>query len=184
PLDGAPGPKVGKKKAPRWTEAEARAFLDATENDSLHPLWTLLLTTGLRISEALGLQWSHLSGSALQIHQQLVEGSRRAQDREQPPYPSPLLSDDGRSRRDAAALDARGTVDLSHRAGRAHVSAECESVLESGRQRRSPPVHQTPRHSAHVRDYRDRSRNPAKRGGRVHRGHGCHDAERLLGRAP
>lgn len=40
------------------TAAEARRLIDTSRDDRLWPLWTLLVTTGLRLSEALGLAWS------------------------------------------------------------------------------------------------------------------------------
>src|SRR5215469_5328043 len=40
-----------------WTAAEARAFLDAAENDLLYPAFVLLLLYGLRRGEVLGLRW-------------------------------------------------------------------------------------------------------------------------------
>ena len=39
---------------------EARAFLTAGEDDGYSPLWLLLLATGLRRGEALGLRWQDL----------------------------------------------------------------------------------------------------------------------------
>lgn len=40
--------------------AEVNRLLDETHDDPHHALWALLLTTGLRLSEALALRWSDL----------------------------------------------------------------------------------------------------------------------------
>ena len=41
-----------------WSSTELAAFLRATRDDRLGPLWHLLALTGIRRGEALGLQWS------------------------------------------------------------------------------------------------------------------------------
>jgi integrase len=38
-------------------EDHVRRLFEATEDDRLHALWVLLATTGLRLGEAIGLQW-------------------------------------------------------------------------------------------------------------------------------
>jgi integrase len=43
---------------PTWTPAQLKAFLEGTAGDDLWPLWVLLTTTGLRLSEALALRWA------------------------------------------------------------------------------------------------------------------------------
>ena len=53
-------PKLNTHRVEPWAPEEARAFLDLTRGTRLWPLWMLLLTTGLRRGEALGLGWSHL----------------------------------------------------------------------------------------------------------------------------
>lgn len=40
-----------------WDVDELQTFLEATEEHELYPLWLLIITTGLRISEVMGLQW-------------------------------------------------------------------------------------------------------------------------------
>ena len=37
-----------------WDATQVRAFLEATHNDRLHPLWRLLAMTGMRRGEVLG----------------------------------------------------------------------------------------------------------------------------------
>jgi integrase len=52
--------------------AEARIFLEEVERDDLAALWTLLLLTGLRPAEALGLRWEDLEGERLAVRRALV----------------------------------------------------------------------------------------------------------------
>ncbi|HEX6425247.1 MAG TPA: site-specific integrase, partial [Acidimicrobiales bacterium] len=59
-----------EKRAERfWTPDQARAFLDATADDRLHPLWALALDTGARRGELSALRWESvdLDGSAVTI---------------------------------------------------------------------------------------------------------------------
>jgi integrase len=57
-----------------WTVAETRQFLAHVEGDRLEALWTLLLTTGLRRGEALGLKWDDvdLDAGRLAVRRALV----------------------------------------------------------------------------------------------------------------
>jgi integrase len=57
------------------TEAEARAFLAAARGDAYEALWVLLLTSGLRLGEALGLEWRDvdLDAGALVVRQAIAE---------------------------------------------------------------------------------------------------------------
>ena len=50
-------PRQVRREMTTWTAAEARRFLDATKDDRLAALWVLMLGTGMRRSEALGLRW-------------------------------------------------------------------------------------------------------------------------------
>lgn len=61
-----PAKLVRKPRDPRremkcFTPKEAKQFLAASEGTRLHALWTLLIATGLRPSEALALRWSDLN---------------------------------------------------------------------------------------------------------------------------
>ncbi|HZU05258.1 MAG TPA: site-specific integrase [Chloroflexota bacterium] len=44
----------------RWTAEDAKRFLAATQRARWHALWALLLGTGMRLGEALGLTWDDL----------------------------------------------------------------------------------------------------------------------------
>ena len=54
---------------------QARTFLTAAANDRWSALWTLLITCGLRPSEALGLRWPDLAPPLLSIRRSLVRSS-------------------------------------------------------------------------------------------------------------
>jgi integrase len=46
---------------------QARALIEGTAGDWYGPLWTVLLATGLRISEALGLTWDDFDGKSIAV---------------------------------------------------------------------------------------------------------------------
>jgi integrase len=50
-------PRAARPVVRAWAPADVQKFLDHTAEDRLTALWTLLLTTGLRRAEALGLAW-------------------------------------------------------------------------------------------------------------------------------
>jgi integrase len=51
---------------------QARLLIDSTRGTRYGPLWTLLVTTGLRISEALGLAWSDVGPDSITVRRQLA----------------------------------------------------------------------------------------------------------------
>jgi len=55
-----------------FTREQATAFLAAAEADRWRALWHLLLVTGMRPGEALGLKWSDLDGQRVRIQRNLV----------------------------------------------------------------------------------------------------------------
>jgi integrase len=57
PCDRVLKPTYKPSRPTLWTREELDAFLSATEDHWLHPLWVLLLGTGCRLGEALALQW-------------------------------------------------------------------------------------------------------------------------------
>ena len=67
-------PENPKRPKP-WTVSESQLFLDRVATDRLAPLYELMLTTGLRRGEAIGLRWEDvdLEGSALFVIQQITE---------------------------------------------------------------------------------------------------------------
>jgi integrase len=62
---------VGKRMTPApvrrehavLSAAQVNALLDGTRDDALGALWAVLATTGLRLGEALGLEWGRTSPS-------------------------------------------------------------------------------------------------------------------------
>jgi integrase len=60
PVDDRPHHRSVQKVERVWSADEARAFLDATRGDRLHPLWCLMLDTGCRRGEASALRWTAL----------------------------------------------------------------------------------------------------------------------------
>lgn len=54
-------PRMHKAERRYLTAAEARRLIDSSRNERLWPLWTLLVCTGLRLSEALGLSWGDIT---------------------------------------------------------------------------------------------------------------------------
>ena len=60
PVDAADPHKVagpGSREMKTWSAEQVRAFLVATKDDRLHPLWRLLCLTGMRRGEVLGVKW-------------------------------------------------------------------------------------------------------------------------------
>jgi integrase len=60
PADAADPPKVGRPSVRYWSAEQVGAFLSATADDRLGPLWVVIATTGCRRGEALALRWSDL----------------------------------------------------------------------------------------------------------------------------
>ncbi len=53
-------PRSPRREMQPLTPEQVQALLASSADDSLHPLWVLLVTTGLRIGEATGLEWQHI----------------------------------------------------------------------------------------------------------------------------
>lgn len=67
-------PASGSRRAPRnspemltWDGDQLRAFLEASADDRLFPVWRLTAMSGMRRGEVLGLRWDDLDTSALTI---------------------------------------------------------------------------------------------------------------------
>jgi integrase len=65
-------PKISRREYRVLSPDEARVFLEEVDGDRFGALWTLLLLTGLRPGEALGLRWEDLEGDRLTIRRALV----------------------------------------------------------------------------------------------------------------
>jgi len=67
-------PRMEPKEMRTLTAQDAKALLDATADDRLGALWCVLMTTGLRRGEALGLRWVDvdLADARLEVRQTIV----------------------------------------------------------------------------------------------------------------
>jgi integrase len=80
PLDLVTPPRLPSKEMQPLSPEQAETLMEQTENDRLHALWVLFLTTGMRRGEALGLGWDDVNldaGTLLirrQLHHQPGEG--------------------------------------------------------------------------------------------------------------
>lgn len=74
-------PSMDKAERVWLTAEQARTVIAEARDERLWPLWVLILTAGLRVSEALGLAWSDISGDTITVRRQLArmdgEWSRR-----------------------------------------------------------------------------------------------------------
>ncbi len=105
-------PAVRDRERTILDAAQARSLLETTRTTRYGPLWTILVTTGLRISEALGLAWSDVD---LGGNDETVGSGNRADPGVLVGRPVPrsrgALREDGRAGRD-------GLVDRVHRPAR------------------------------------------------------------------
>lgn len=65
-------PQLEHREMRAFDPASARLFLDAAQGTRYEALWHVLLTGGLRPSEAFGLRWSDVSDTQLHIQRSLV----------------------------------------------------------------------------------------------------------------
>jgi integrase len=77
PVDAADPPRVagpGSREMKTWSAAQVRAFLEATKDDRLYPLWRLLALTGMRRGEVLGAKWEDIDFPArtLSVRRSLI----------------------------------------------------------------------------------------------------------------
>ena len=75
-VDAPPAPRPGEHASilKVWTSEQLNAFLAATRDDDLYPVWHLLAMTGMRRGEALGLTWDDvdIEAARLSIRRALV----------------------------------------------------------------------------------------------------------------
>jgi integrase len=57
PTEAASPPRPDRTEMTTLTQAQVQTLLKFTAGDWLHPLWVVLVTTGLRLGEATGLRW-------------------------------------------------------------------------------------------------------------------------------
>ena len=65
--------KLERSEKQVFTLEQARTFIDHARKDRFAALWLLLLDSGLRPAEALGLKWSDLDGSVIRVQRALKE---------------------------------------------------------------------------------------------------------------
>ena len=104
-------PKQPKRERSVFTAEEACRFLHTSRSDRLRALWVVLLTTGLRPGEALGLRWNDWSGDRLRIQRALTRTAEGGW----------VLAEPKTSRSRRTVTLPTSTVDAltSHRAGQA-----------------------------------------------------------------
>jgi len=68
-------PRAVRPPVKVWNAEEASRFLNVAEGAAYSPLWRVLIATGMRRGEALGLRWSDLDWqrSVLQVRQTLID---------------------------------------------------------------------------------------------------------------
>jgi integrase len=57
PSDAVTPPRPERREMKTLTQAQVQSLMTSTANDRLHALWAVLVTTGLRSGEAVGLKW-------------------------------------------------------------------------------------------------------------------------------
>jgi len=60
PVSLAAPPKPARPEMKVWSPEQLRTFVECTRNDRLAAAWLLLVTTGMRRGEVLGLAWEHV----------------------------------------------------------------------------------------------------------------------------
>jgi integrase len=72
--DVAKPPTITYRKSAIWTPTQVATFLEHASRDDLWPLWLLMVETGARTSELLGLAWDdvNLDGGTLRIGRQVI----------------------------------------------------------------------------------------------------------------
>jgi integrase len=66
--DATKPPSVERREMRTWTAAQARQFLAVAAQSSYGPIWLLLLATGMRRGEALGLRWQDVDALQGVVH--------------------------------------------------------------------------------------------------------------------
>ena len=72
PVEAVDKLKEQPKKMSLWAPAEAVRFLETIQNDRLYAAFYVLMSTGLRRGELLGLEWGDLTGNVLHIRRSLT----------------------------------------------------------------------------------------------------------------
>lgn len=68
-------PRQRSRTLPSLTTEQVADFIEATRGERFWPVWTLAATTGMRISEVLGLQWSGVTATTVTVTGQYRRGA-------------------------------------------------------------------------------------------------------------
>ena len=68
----AEAPPMRKAERTYLSTAQVRTVIEEARDERLWPLWVVIVTTGLRVSEALGLAWSDVGPDTLTVRHQLA----------------------------------------------------------------------------------------------------------------
>jgi integrase len=73
PMDSVRSPRAPRPRVAILSAAQGRQLREGTRKDAYGPLWALLLGTGMRVDEALGLTWADvdLDGGTVAVRYQL-----------------------------------------------------------------------------------------------------------------
>ena len=80
PADHIELPPENPKRPKEWTATECQRFLTACADDRLIDLYHLMIVTGMRRGEAVGLRWEDvdLDGECLHVIQQIIDVNGRS----------------------------------------------------------------------------------------------------------
>ena len=104
-------PKQARKERLVFNAEQARVFLEYAAHDRFNTLWVVLLTTGVRPGEALGLKWEDLDGDRLRIRRSLTRTPNGGWELTEPKTPQ--------SRRSVTLPTSAVTSLAAHRAAQA-----------------------------------------------------------------
>lgn len=65
-------PRLDRRERTVLTSEQVGRVIEEARDERLWPLWVLIATTGVRVSEALGLVWSDVDGDVLHVRRQLA----------------------------------------------------------------------------------------------------------------
>jgi integrase len=60
PCDAVSAPRADRQEMKTFDETQVKRLFEASKDDRLHALWVVLVTSGVRLGEAIGLQWQDL----------------------------------------------------------------------------------------------------------------------------
>lgn len=66
--DATKPPRAVRPQVKVWDAEDARAFLDAADDDAFAPLWLMALVTGMRRGELIGLRWQDVDLQRAVLH--------------------------------------------------------------------------------------------------------------------